>query len=142
MVTDISAFTMDGKTQKDRIRGSLVGGAIGDTLGYPVEFISSYSTIQSRSGEKGITRLKPSYSRKYGNKILEKAYISGNCNSTGAVTGNILGAAIGDDAIPRHYKEVLKLDDVILHVADNLYESRTSVYHMHSSLSGQKQQTL
>ena len=30
LVTDISAFTMDGKTQKDKIRGSLVGDAIGD----------------------------------------------------------------------------------------------------------------
>ena len=33
---------------KDRIRGSLVGGAIGDALGYPVEFIYSYKGIQSR----------------------------------------------------------------------------------------------
>lgn len=42
--------------QKDRIRGSLIGGAIGDALGYPVEFISSYATIQSLYGERGITR--------------------------------------------------------------------------------------
>ena len=42
---------------KDRIRGSLVGGAIGDALGYPVEFIYSYEGIQSRYGERGITRL-------------------------------------------------------------------------------------
>ena len=27
---------------QDRIRGSLVGGAIGDALGYPVEFIKTY----------------------------------------------------------------------------------------------------
>ena len=42
---------------KDRIRGSLVGGAIGDALGYPVEFIYSYKGIQSRYGERGIIRL-------------------------------------------------------------------------------------
>ena len=42
---------------QDRIRGSLVGGAIGDALGYPVEFVNSYSGIQSRYGERGITRL-------------------------------------------------------------------------------------
>lgn len=41
---------------KDRIRGSLVGGAIGDALGYPVEFIFSYGDIQARYGERGITR--------------------------------------------------------------------------------------
>lgn len=41
---------------KDRIRGSLIAGAIGDALGYPVEFIYDYRTIQKKYGEKGITR--------------------------------------------------------------------------------------
>jgi len=44
-------------TLQDRIRGSLVGGAIGDALGYPVEFIYSFGEIQKRYGERGITRL-------------------------------------------------------------------------------------
>lgn len=44
-------------TIQDRIRGSLVGGAIGDALGYPVEFIYSFEEIQTRYGERGITRL-------------------------------------------------------------------------------------
>lgn len=44
-------------TIQDRIRGSLIGGAIGDALGYPIEFIFSYKTIQTRYGENGITRL-------------------------------------------------------------------------------------
>ncbi|WP_455624482.1 ADP-ribosylglycohydrolase family protein [Parabacteroides sp.] len=43
---------------KDRIRGSLIGGAMGVALGYPVEFISSFSGIQKRYGVKGITRLE------------------------------------------------------------------------------------
>lgn len=42
---------------QDRIRGSLLGGAIGDALGYPIEFIYSYEGILSRYGERGITRL-------------------------------------------------------------------------------------
>ena len=42
---------------QDRIRGSIVGGAIGDALGYPVEFIFSFEAIQSRYGKNGITRL-------------------------------------------------------------------------------------
>ena len=42
---------------QDRIRGSLIGGAIGDALGYPVEFISNIKAIQSHYGERGITRL-------------------------------------------------------------------------------------
>ena len=48
---------MDRNKQLDKIRGSLVGGAVGDALGYPVEFISSYEGIQKRYGENGITRL-------------------------------------------------------------------------------------
>lgn len=40
----------------DRIKGSLVGGAIGDALGYTVEF-DSYDSIIKRFGEPGITRL-------------------------------------------------------------------------------------
>ena len=43
-------------TLQDRIRGSLIGGAIGDALGYPVEFVMSYKGIQKRYGERGITR--------------------------------------------------------------------------------------
>ena len=42
---------------KDRIRGSLIGGAIGDALGYTVEFTSRDSMI-ARYGDKGITRFE------------------------------------------------------------------------------------
>ena len=48
-------------TIKDKIRGSLVGGAVGDALGYPVEFILSFEDIQKRYGENGITRLDTSH---------------------------------------------------------------------------------
>lgn len=48
---------MDNNTIRDRIRGSLIGGAIGDALGYPVEFIYSFGDIQRRYGRNGITRL-------------------------------------------------------------------------------------
>ena len=40
---------------KDRIRGSLIGGAIGDALGYPVEFLSR-KEILAKYGSDGITR--------------------------------------------------------------------------------------
>ena len=47
---------MNTTTLQDKIRGSLVGGAVGDALGYPVEFINSYEGIQARYGKTGITR--------------------------------------------------------------------------------------
>jgi ADP-ribosylglycohydrolase len=40
---------------KDKIRGSLIGGAIGDALGYPVEFCNS-KEILNHYGKLGITR--------------------------------------------------------------------------------------
>lgn len=41
---------------QDRFRGCLLGGAIGDALGYPVEFMTS-AEIQHRFGAEGITGL-------------------------------------------------------------------------------------
>lgn len=41
--------------EKDRIRGCLFGGASGDALGYPVEFLSD-DDIRVQYGDKGITR--------------------------------------------------------------------------------------
>lgn len=40
---------------QDKCRGAIVGGAIGDTLGYEVEFMNLQS-ILAKFGEKGITR--------------------------------------------------------------------------------------
>ena len=37
----------------DRMRGSLMAGAMGDALGYPVEFLDR-KTIISRYGTKGL----------------------------------------------------------------------------------------
>ena len=43
---------------QDRIRGSLIGGAAGDALGYPVEFMSR-KQILAKYGSKGITSFDP-----------------------------------------------------------------------------------
>ena len=36
----------------DRVRGSLIGGAIGDALGYPIEFMS-LKAIRQKYGDRG-----------------------------------------------------------------------------------------
>lgn len=41
------------KNKKDKIRGSLIGGAIGDALGYPIEFMS-LAAIKNKYGKDGI----------------------------------------------------------------------------------------
>lgn len=52
----------------------------------------------------------------------------GDSDSTGAVTGNILGAIVGYDAIPQFFKDDLELHDVILHVADDLWRGNTTTF--------------
>ena len=44
----------------------------------------------------------------------------GDSDSTGAVTGNILGAWLGYDALADQWKQDLELSDVILEAADDL----------------------
>ncbi len=45
---------------------------------------------------------------------------NGDSDSTGAVTGNILGALVGYDAIEEKWKTDLELSDVILEIADDV----------------------
>jgi ADP-ribosylglycohydrolase len=39
----------------DRVTGSVIGAAVGDALGHPVEFISSLEAIRQKFGPNGIT---------------------------------------------------------------------------------------
>lgn len=50
---------------------------------------------------------------------------SGDSDSTGAVTGNILGALLGRDAIPPHWLERLELCEIIEDMAERLYLAET-----------------
>ncbi len=64
----------------------------------------------------------------FGRAIRAAVNHSGDSDSTGAVTGNILGAACGYEAIPIDYRNGLELHRVILHVADDLFIGNTTPY--------------
>ncbi|MFJ8110590.1 ADP-ribosylglycohydrolase family protein [Streptomyces sp. NPDC096132] len=52
-------FTFEAEAvYRARVRGCLLGGALGDALGYPVEF-DSLGRIRARHGERGVTGLVP-----------------------------------------------------------------------------------
>lgn len=80
------------KSIQDRIRGSLIGGAIGDALGYPVEFIYSFKGIQDRYGERGITRLDTKQFWSDENEQSGKAVVSDDTQMTLFTANGILNA--------------------------------------------------
>ena len=60
------------------------------------------------------------YQNDFSKAMITAVNHKGDSDSTGAVTGNILGALIGYTAIDRKWKKNLELLDVILEVADDL----------------------
>ena len=60
------------------------------------------------------------YFNSFEKAIIASVNHSGDSDSTGAVTGNILGTIVGYNEIPQFYKDDLELVDVILNVADTL----------------------
>ena len=53
--------------------------------------------------------------------LLASVNHGGDSDSTGAITGNILGVWLGLEGIPAKYLDGLELKDVILELADDLY---------------------
>ena len=53
----------------------------------------------------------------------------GDSDSTGAVTGNILGALLGYEAIEQKWKEHLELSDIILTLADDIFSGHQTEHN-------------
>ena len=53
MSEQVRQANMDAEALRDRIRGCLIGGAAGDALGYPVEFLPEKPEA---TGGRGIGR--------------------------------------------------------------------------------------
>ena len=84
----------------DAIRGCIFGGAVGDALGYPVEFLSE-KAIFSKYGPHGITAYEK-------DSKTGKALISDDTQMTlftanGLLVGDTRGAMRGIQGWPRHY---------------------------------------
>ena len=84
----------------DKIRGSLVGGAVGDALGYAIEFWGE-EQIFGKYGERGITEYEL-------DSFTGKALISDDTQMTlftanGLFVGDTRGAMRGIQSRPRYY---------------------------------------
>ena len=62
------------------------------------------------------------YSGDFDRAITAAVNHRGDSDSTGAITGNILGAYLGLSGIPQKYLENLELRDLILELAEDLYD--------------------
>lgn len=73
------------------------------------------------------------YENDFSSGIIAAVNHSGDSDSTGAVTGNILGALIGYDAIEDKWKKDLECADIIIEMADDICHgcqmSEYSSYH-------------
>ena len=61
------------------------------------------------------------YENNFEKGIVAAVNHSGDSDSTGSVTGNILGAFLGSDEIPEEFLSKLELKQVITQIADDLY---------------------
>jgi ADP-ribosylglycohydrolase len=62
----------------------------------------------------------------YKNAIIASVNHSGDSDSTGAITGNILGAYLGLNSIPEEWINKLELREVIIKIADELLKKISS----------------
>ena len=103
----------------DPIRGCLFGGAVGDALGYAVEFIEDYAIFE-RYGAEGITEYTL-------DKVIGKALISDDTQMTlftanGLLVGDTRGCMRGIQGWPRGYVAMAYQD--WLYTQTGSYENR------------------
>ena len=60
------------------------------------------------------------YSNNFEDAVVCAINHDGDSDSTGSIAGNIIGAFLGEEAIPNYYLDNLELKDVIVEIADDL----------------------
>lgn len=125
---EIEAHRRNREVHLDSIRGCLFGGAVGDALGYPVEFLQDQS-IFVRYGKGGITKYELDFAS-------GKALISDDTQMTlftanGLLVGDTRGCMRGIRALPREYVKRAYLD--WLHTQNVSFENSSLEYHPNCS---------
>ncbi|MDY5023482.1 MAG: ADP-ribosylglycohydrolase family protein, partial [Blautia sp.] len=98
---------------RDKIRGSLFGGAVGDALGYPVEFIGEYS-IFSKYGDRGITSYELN---KNGKAVISDDTQMVLFTANGLLAGNTAFCMQGKEGFPRLDVEQAYLDWLLTQIS-------------------------
>ena len=101
------AIKKEKEARLDAVRGCIYGGAVGDALGYPVEF-DSERAIFSRYGSKGITEYETD--RRTGKALISDDTQMTLFTANGLLAGDTREAMSGDRAWPRVYVTKAYLD--------------------------------
>jgi ADP-ribosylglycohydrolase len=67
------------------------------------------------------------YSEDFEGALIASVNHRGDSDSTGAITGNILGASLGASAIPEKFKKDLELFELTKTLAEELLESNVNI---------------
>ncbi|MBO4443681.1 MAG: ADP-ribosylglycohydrolase family protein [Bacteroidaceae bacterium] len=114
---------MDETNRKqDLVRGSLIGGAAGDALGYPVEFMS-WQEIKNRYGNKGITKYELTNGVAQISDDTQMTLFTANGMMMGLTRGYLRG--IGGE--PQFY---------VQYAYQDWYNTQTDSYHNHIDKEG------
>lgn len=84
----------------DRVRGCLLGGAVGDALGWPIEFLK-LPQIRQAHGDSGVTGFLPQATD-------EPQQITDDTQMTLFTAEGLLRAAPGDDPVPALHRAYLR----------------------------------
>ena len=101
------AIKKEKEARLDAVRGCIYGGAVGDALGYPVEF-DSERAIFSRYGSRGITEYETD--RRTGKALISDDTQMTLFTANGLLVGDTREAMSGDRAWPRVYVTKAYLD--------------------------------
>ena len=97
---EVSKGAEEKEDHLDAIRGCIFGGAVGDALGYPVEFLSE-KKIFAKYGSHGITSYEKDH--KTGKALISDDTQMTLFTANGLLVGDTRGALRGVQGWPRHY---------------------------------------
>lgn len=116
----------------DKIRGALIGGAIGDALGYPVEFLT-LDRIIGKYGERGITAYE--FDRASGKALISDDTQMTLFTANGILFAETRGRMRGIGAAPHDYVAMAYQDWLTTQYADYRTGSQAKRYDCGRSVS-------
>jgi ADP-ribosylglycohydrolase len=120
IIMDAAASVSEGRTS------ALVEQAIAAALDHqdPQHVLNEWRGWDSATALAGSIFCALTYPGEYKQAVLAAVNSPGDSDSLGAITGAIIGARLGESAIPQEWREVLERHDDLVKLAESLWESK------------------